>query len=60
MAILIINNAQGEENLEIDCCQQIVSISTKNVYDGKETLSFCELSNDQVKEVIETLKKLVR
>jgi len=60
MAILVINNAQGEENLEIDTLHSIVSITTYNVFNGEKTISFCELNNEQVKKVIETLQALIQ
>lgn len=60
MAQLVINNAQGEENLEIDMLHGIVSIATYNIFNGKKISSFCELNNEQVKEVIETLQALIK
>jgi hypothetical protein len=60
MAILVINNAQGEENLEIDTLHSIVCITTYNVFNGEKTTSFCELNNEQVKKVIETLQALIQ
>ena len=58
MAKLVINNSEGEENLEIDTLHNIVTIATYNVVRGKKISSFCELNNEQVKEVIETLRTL--
>jgi len=60
MAKLVINNAQGEENLEIDTLHGIVSIATYNVFNGKKVISYCELNNEQVREVIETLQALIK
>jgi hypothetical protein len=60
MAKLVINNAQGEENLEIDTLHGIVSIATYNIFNNKKVSSYCELNNEQVKEVIETLQTLIK
>jgi hypothetical protein len=60
MSILKITNSQGEENLEINTLHSIVCITTRNVYDGKVYESFCELNNEQVQTIIETLQELIK
>jgi hypothetical protein len=60
MAILVINNAQGEEILEIDTLHSIVSITIYNAFNREKTISSCELNNEQVKKVIETLQALIQ
>ena len=58
--ILTINNAQGEENLEIRMLHNIVSIETYNVYNRITTASYCELSHEQVEKIIKTLQELIQ
>ena len=50
----------GEDILEISTLHSVVSITTCNIYNGTKTVSSCELNNENVKKVIETLQKLVR
>lgn len=56
--ILKIENAGGEEKLEIDTLHAIAHIAIHNVQNGKKTSAAIELTKEDMKSIIDVLPKL--